>query len=195
MQLRQRRSNVQNIILVFPDEASTSNVYLPIQVDKECVAEYVQRSYPTASSIVLMPDSFLSVIGAICKNNVQSSEVESILLAHLALKCNKSLIVNNREFPTEETANFYCIDHIIRRYIMMVAMAPFDLNERESQVLSLQAFQTLDLLKVKRLQWLYHESYLGPKQFEEDLRRSCAEFYMELKKRWGFTPVKWLYMN
>jgi hypothetical protein len=167
MQLRQRRSNVvQNIILIFPDPASTSNVYLPIQVDKECVAEYVQRTYPTVSSIILMPDSYLSVIGAICKNNVQSSEFESILLAHLALKCNKSLIVNNREFPTEETVNFYCIDHIIRRYIMMVAMAPFNHKERESQVLSLQAFQILDLLKVKRLQQLHRESYLGPKQFE-----------------------------
>jgi hypothetical protein len=139
MQLRQHRSNVQNIILIFPDESSTSTVYLPIQLDKDC-AGYVQRKYPTASRIILLPDSFLSVIGALHKKNIQFSEFDSLLLAHLAVKGDKSLAENTREFPTEETANFYCIDHIIRRYIMFVAMAPFDLNKRESQVLSLQAF-------------------------------------------------------
>ena len=166
MKLQQRRSNVQNIILIFPDESSTSKVYLPIQVDKDCAGEYVQRTYSNASRIIFLPDSFMSVIGALHKKNIQFSELDSLLLAHLAVKGDKSLIENNREFPTEETANFYCIDHIIRPYIMMVAMAPLNLRERESQVLSLQAFQILDLLKVKRLQQLHRESYLGPKQFE-----------------------------
>jgi hypothetical protein len=48
-------------------------------------------------------------------------------------------------------------------------------------VLSLQAFEILDLLKVKRLQQLHHKSNIGPMQFEDDLWRSCAEFYMQLK--------------
>ena len=157
--------------------------------------EYVQQTYRAASRIIFMPDSFLSVIGALCKKNAQCSEFHSLLLAHLAVKGDNSLIENNREFPMEETANFYCIDHIIRPYIMMVAMAPLNLRERESQVLSLQAFQILDLLKVKRQQRLCRESYLGPMQFEDDLRRSCAEFYKELKKKWGFTPVKWFHMS
>jgi hypothetical protein len=85
----------------------------------------------------------------------------------------------------EETANFYYIDHIICCYILMVAMAPLNLNEKESPVLSLQVSQILDLLKVKRLQQLHRESYLGPMQFEDDLRHSCAEFYKELKKEMG----------
>jgi len=151
MKLRQRRSNVQNIILIFPDESSTSKVYLPIQVDKDCEEEYVQRTYPNASRIFFLPDSFMSVIGALHKKNKQFSELDSLLLAHLAVKGDKSLTDNTREFPTEEIANFYCIDHIIRRYIMIAAMAPFNLCKRENQVLSLQAFQIPDLLKVKRL--------------------------------------------
>ena len=78
---------------------------------------------------------------------------------------------------------------------MMVAMAPFNLDEKESQVLSLRAFQMLDVCKGKRMQWLQRETYLGPMQFEDDLRRSCAEFYLDLKKEWGFKPTSWFYMS
>ncbi len=66
---------------------------------------------------------------------------------------------------------------------MMVAMAPFNLDGKESQGLSLQEFQMLDVCKGKRMQWLQRESDLGPMQFEDDLCRSCAEFYLELKKK------------
>jgi hypothetical protein len=135
-------------IVIFPDELSTSKVYLPLQVAKDC-AGYVERTYPTASHIILLPDSFLSVIGALHQKNVQLSEFDSILLAHLAVKGDKHLTENSREFPMEETANFYCIDHMICHYIMYIAMAPFNLNRRENKLLSLQAFQTLVLFKVK----------------------------------------------
>ncbi len=121
--------------------------------------------------------------------------MDSLFLAHLAIKGDKSLTANTREFPTEETVNFFCIDHIIRRYIRIVPMTPSILRKRGNQALSLQAFEILDLLKVKRQQRLWHESYLGPMQFEDDLRHSCAEFYKELKKKWGFTPVKWFHMS
>ena len=42
MHLRQRRGNIQNIIIVFPDnEASIASLYLPIQVDKAYAAEII----------------------------------------------------------------------------------------------------------------------------------------------------------
>jgi hypothetical protein len=45
---------------------------------------------------------------------------------------------------------------------MKVAMAPFNLDEQENQVSSLQAFQMLDVCKGKRLQQHQCEFYLGP---------------------------------
>ncbi len=139
-------------------------------------------TYPTASHIIFLPDSFLSVIGMLHKTNILFSKFDGLLLAHLAVKGDKSLTENTREFPMEETVNIYCIDHITRHYIMIIAMAPFNLNKRESLVLSLQAFQILALLKVKRLQQLCRECYLGAMQFEDDLPHSRAELYKELKR-------------
>ena len=194
MQLRRRRNKIKSIIIIF--HGTTSNVHLPLQLEEECItAEYVQMRYPTALSAIFLPDTFLSVIAFICKKQLQFSELNSIILSHLARICDKSLFETSRQFPTEEIANYHCIDHTIRWYIMMVAMAPFNLDEKESQVLSLRAFQMLDVCKGKRMQRLQRESYLGPMQFEDDLRRSCAEFYLELKKEWGFKPTSWFYMS
>ena len=195
MQLRQRQRKLTNIIIVFPDATTTLNVYLPLQLEAECITESLQVRYPTASNIILLPDTFFPVIGLLCKKNLQFSELNGIIILHLAAICDKSIFETRRQFPTEEIANFHCIDHIIRWYIMKVAMAPFNLNEKENQALSLEAFQVLDSLKLKRRQRLHQESYLGPMPFEDDLRRSCAEFYKELKKRWGFTPEKWFHMS
>ena len=125
---------------------------------------------------------------------LQFFKLSDIIFSYLAALCNRSVFETRRQFPIEAIANFHCIDHIIRWYIMKVAMAPFNLNEKENQALSLEAFQVLDLLKLKRRQRLDQESYIGPMPFEDDLRRSCAEFYKELKK-WRFTPVKWFHMS
>jgi hypothetical protein len=39
------------------------------------------------------------------------------------------------------------------------------------------------------------ELYLGNNDFDSKLKRSCAEFYMELRKVLGCTPMRWYYMN
>jgi hypothetical protein len=152
MQLRQRRRKLKSIIIVFPDSTTTSNVYLPLQLEAECVTDYLRVRYPTASNTILLPDIFLSVMGLLCKKQLQFSELNSIILSHLARICDKSIFETSRQFPNEEIANYHCIDHIIRWYNMMAAMAPFNLDEQECQVLSLQAFQMLDVCRGKRLQ-------------------------------------------
>jgi hypothetical protein len=95
-----------------------------------------------------------------------------------------------KEFPTKEVANVYCIEYIIYQYIL-IALAQFTYNTQKVQVLRQHAFKVTEESKVKRLSRLTLESYLGSAPFEDDLRRSCAEFYFELKKIWGFSPAKW----
>jgi len=140
---------LKSIIIVFPDATTTSNAYLPLQLEVECVTENLQVRYPTASNIILLSDTFLPMMGLLFKKNLQFSELNGIIILHLTVICYKSAFETRRQFPMEEIANFHCIDHIIRWYIMKVAMAPFNLNEKENQALSLEAFQVLDSLKLK----------------------------------------------
>ena len=88
----------------------------------------------------------------------------------------------------EEVANVYCIDYIC--YYIMIALSQFASNTQKVQVLRRQAFRVMDESKAKRLNRLILESYLGSMLFEDDFHRTCAEFYVELKKSWGFTPKK-----
>jgi hypothetical protein len=87
MQPQQHQSNEQSIILVFPDEANTLYMFSLIQVDKECAADYVPRTYPTASHIIFMPDTFLSILDTLWKKNLRCSGFDNILLAYLSCKC------------------------------------------------------------------------------------------------------------
>jgi hypothetical protein len=195
MHLRQRRGNIQNIIIVFPDnEASIASLYLPIQVDKAYAAEIIRTEYPNACRTIIIPSTFSSVIGALCKKSIQCSLCYTVILEHLAFLCDKHYIELKQEFPAEEEVNFYCINLILHRYIS-IALDQLDKNRADIELLRTQAFQIKDAYKVKRQQRLKHESYLGSMEFDNDLRRSCVEFYLELKKKWKFTPVKCFYMS
>ena len=90
MQLRRRRNKLQSIILIFPDTTTTSNVFLPLQLEAECIAEYVELRYPTALNIVFLPDTFVSVMSLLCKKQLQFCEIHFLVLSHLAQICNKS---------------------------------------------------------------------------------------------------------
>jgi hypothetical protein len=186
---------LQNLIVVFPeDEVSIANIYIPIQVEVAFAADYVRANYPNACRVIILPKSFSSVMAALCRKSIQCSSCHNIILHQLAQKGDKNYIELMKEFPMEEVVNVYCIDYFICRYIL-IALATFTHNAQRVSLLRQQAFIVREESKVKRLNQLALELYLSSVPFEDDLRRSCAEFYFELKKIWGYTPAKWCYMN
>ena len=91
-------------------------------------------------------------------------------------------------------ANDYFIDVIINSYLM-TALHAFRSNARKVARLKRKTWQA-------KLQWMrkrdlrrVNELYLGVQPFSYELRRCCEEFYKQLKKAWGFTPVKLLLMK
>jgi hypothetical protein len=68
-------------------------------------------------------------------------------------------------------------------------------NVADIDLLRTQAFQIKDACKVKRLQQLKHESYLGPMVFDDVLRHSCVECYFDLKKNMEIYTYKVFYMS
>jgi hypothetical protein len=81
----------------------------------------------------------------------------------------------NPPLLTEEDVNYYCISVIIHQYIFH-ALSKFD-NEEEVVRFRQAVIVANEKWSMKRLQWLQHECYLGLKDFDSDLRRTCAILY------------------
>jgi hypothetical protein len=81
----------------------------------------------------LLPKSFSPVVAALCRKSIQCSPCHNIILQQLAQKGDKHYISLMKEFPMEEVANVYCIDYIIRYYIM-IALSQFAYNTQKVQV-------------------------------------------------------------
>ena len=72
-----------------------------------------------------------------------------------------------------------------------------------SEVLHPQAQKKyLNEVKFANKEWLkrqeaqhHMEHYLGIHHFDTELKRSCGEFYNELKKVLGFSPMRWYSIN
>lgn len=189
MQLRRRRTSTQNAIIIFPLELSLPSYYLPIQVDKVGAEFFIRNRYPDAK-ITFLPDSFTPVITALCNKSIGCSRCHDAILHHIATRFSGDL---NPPLLTEEDVNYYCISVIIHQYIFH-ALNEFN-DEEEVVRFRQEVYAAKEKWIMKRLQRLQCECYLGLKDFDSDLRRSCAEFYMELKKACGFSPLKMFYMK
>jgi hypothetical protein len=63
----------------------------PLQLEAECIGEYIQMRYPTALNTIFLPDTFLPVKVLLCKKKQQFSKLNDIILLHLAAICDKSV--------------------------------------------------------------------------------------------------------
>jgi hypothetical protein len=111
------------------------------------VAEIIRTNHPNTCRTIIIPGSFSSVIGALCRNSIQCSLCHTVILEHLALLCDKHYIELKQEFPEEEEVNFYCINLILHIYIFIAGH--LDKNVADIELLQTQAFQIKDAYKGK----------------------------------------------
>jgi hypothetical protein len=91
-------------------------------------------------------------------------------------------------------ANDYFISVVINSYLT-TALHAFISNPRKVARLKRKAWQAKVQWMRKRGLRRLNELYLGVQPLSYELRRSCEEFYKQLKNAWGFTPEKLLLMK
>jgi hypothetical protein len=90
-------------------------------------------------------------------------------------------------FSTQQSVESWCISRIIDQYIdetaTLVKSVRFKSKYKELLQRAKSNWQNRWLLRLQK------ELYLGYDSFEEELNRSCAEFYQQAKLTLGGTPV------
>ena len=189
MQLRQRRCGQQNIIVCFSECLSS----LFMQINRTDVEGFLRAKYPQATNLVYLPDSFSSVVKYLKHNCTGSSYYRFSINKHLTSYCTERVEAHIRDlFSTERSVEDWCISIIIEEY-----------SKVTSEMLPLRARKKyLNNVKFAKARWLKRresrlqlENYLGINDFDTELKRSCGEFYNELKKGIHCSPIRWYSMN
>jgi hypothetical protein len=147
--------------------------------------EHIWPQYPQASCILYLPQTIFVITKSILKKKSSAHHYHELNFWWLAREFpyfDKEKL--EEKFPTECSVVEWSIDVIVDNYINATAGVLLCHDEN------------LKVCKVARAQWLKRrelrlqkESYLGNNGFYAELMRSCGEFYHELKKLIGFTPI------
>jgi hypothetical protein len=128
----------------------------------------------------------------------QGKLAKTLFLHHLILRTIRELAESEgcagliTKFASDVEASDYFIDKVIDAYLVMAIH-----NVKRTQREKMKA-----LVVHAKENWITKwnedqraELYLGKLKFDEELKRSCGEFYSSLKSIWGFSPVKLDYMK
>ncbi len=96
------------------------------------------------------------------------------------------------KFASEREGNDYIIDVVIDNYIIT---ALHDLKRSQRKRLKEKVKEAKEHKIMKRNSQQQSDLYLGRLTFNQELKRSCGEFYSSLKNVWGFSPTKLDYMK
>ena len=194
MLLRPTNNNSQWLIVVFPPMLYFTYDFMPLYLDKDQGQYVVKDWYPNAVTSIWVPctmDAVMQslrkkVIGCHCCHHILLQNIGAIALQHGALTLRD-------HFSSESHANDYFITVIIDAYLTTI-LHEFK-NPRKSRRLKRKIPTARRKWLVKRDLRRQAEAYLGPQPFPYELRRSCEEFYLALRKEWGFSPKKLLLMK
>ncbi len=96
------------------------------------------------------------------------------------------------KFASEMEANDYFIGMVIDTYLV-TAIHVLKRSQREKMRAKFAPAKVKWIIKCNERQQA--ELYVGRLTFEEELKRSCGEFYLSLKSIWGFSPIKLDYIK
>ena len=143
---------------------------------------------------IWLPKSLNSVVKMIHQRKIANRTYlhHSILRAVGELaECEGSIALETK-FASETEANNYIIDVVVNNYIIT---ALHDLKRSQRKRLKEKVKEAKEHWIMKRNGRQQSELYLGRLTFDQELKRSCGEFYSSLKNVWGFSPTKLDYMK
>lgn len=196
MQLRRRHGELQNVLICFPESSTTSCKVLALQIARLDVEGYLRAQYPQATKIIYLPQTFSTIVKVINKKGIGCSYYQDLILHRLSCHFGKNMKrfdAIDDDFPTDRSVEDWSINCIIDEYIA-IALPTLQRSQRQKTFL-IKVNEAKAQWNKKRASRQRVELYLGINDFDSELKRSCAEFYSELRKALGGNPLRWYYIN
>ena len=195
MQLRRRPNTSQWLIVVFNPSHYITELFLPLYLSRDSGESIIRTWYPNAVTSIWLPSSMSSVMLALQQKTIGCHFCHQFILGAVgSLALTSSMHSLQSKFVSKHDADDYFIAVVINSYLTTTLHA-FRRNARKLARLKRKVQQA-------KLQWTrkrdlrrLNELYLGLQPFSYELRRCCEEFYKQLKKTWGFAPIKLFLMK
>jgi hypothetical protein len=182
------------MIVVFLPPPFTMKNYIVLYLEKENGLLQVEHWYPNCVRAIWLPKSLNSVVKMIHQRKIAKRSFlhHSILRTVGELAEREGSIALETKFASEREANDYIINVVIDNYIVT---ALHDLKRSQRKRLKEKVKEAKEHWIMKRNGRQQSELYLGRLTFDQELKRSCGEFYSSLKNVWGCSPTKLDYMK
>jgi hypothetical protein len=156
----------------------------------------LQATYPIATNLVYLPDSFLPIVNFLQNKANGSTYYQNIIKKALIQFCsnfNEGFdALCTEHFPTQHPVVDWCINVIINNNIPETA----NLMLRWLKIKYLcSANDAKKHWSIRQHSWLQQEQYLQNSDFKAELYRSYAEFFEKVRKVIGCAPTRWHPIN
>ncbi len=199
MLLRPRCHGHQNVILCHVG-CAPSGIFL--QVYQRDTEAYLHSKYPGVTNIIYLPPSFSNVVnylrvdfdnGTFGRSHYHVLLNKEITSYFLNLSGVRFDSLGSDLFPTEDSVEDFCLNFVIEEYIKVTLELLRGGRARRNYLNKLTAAK--EQWMIRRQLRLNQERYLGGNSFDVEIKRSCAEFYTEVRKVLGSCPIRWHSIN